>query len=270
MNRFVSAICSILCLFIQANAQGNSDSMNEGAKSMVSASSLIAEEGGSALSDSIKKSGQALPPDLLQVDVMPTLISRKDPHYPETALKAGIEGMVYVKILVGTDGKPMQVDVVKSDAEVLNAAAVDAAKQFVFTPASKDNKPVDVWVTVPFKFKLAPGKKQVERNAQVLPSQVHKPTVLVVTGPKALEGLINYPREAIRKRIEGAVGAMVRLNDEKHTTEVKILSGIGGGCDEEVLHALSTYKFYEDKNLPKFEEAGAVSVAVQFILPAKK
>ena len=30
-----------------------------------------------------------------------------------------------------------------------------AARQFIFTPAMKDKKPVAVWITLPFKFKLA-------------------------------------------------------------------------------------------------------------------
>jgi Gram-negative bacterial TonB protein C-terminal len=32
--------------------------------------------------------------------------------------------------------------------------AIDAAKQFIFNPAMKEGKPVDVWVTFPFHFRL--------------------------------------------------------------------------------------------------------------------
>ncbi|GAG02318.1 unnamed protein product, partial [marine sediment metagenome] len=33
--------------------------------------------------------------------------------------------------------------------------AVKAAMSFVFTPAYMNNGPVSVWVSIPFKFKLA-------------------------------------------------------------------------------------------------------------------
>jgi len=46
----------------------------------------------------------------------------------------------------------------KSDAEIFNEPALEAAKQFIFTPAYMNNGPVAVWVSVPFKFKLADKK----------------------------------------------------------------------------------------------------------------
>jgi outer membrane biosynthesis protein TonB len=45
--------------------------------------------------------------------------------------------------------------VVKSDFEILSEAAVEAAKQFVFTPAYVTGGPVAVWVAIPFDFRLA-------------------------------------------------------------------------------------------------------------------
>ena len=42
----------------------------------------------------------------------------------------------------------------KSDAEILNQPAIDAAMQFVFTPAMQHSGPVSVWVSIPFKFNL--------------------------------------------------------------------------------------------------------------------
>ena len=270
MKHYMITLSVILCYAMQVNAQEESNAMNGAPDILAPATSIIAEHVSGARSDTVKKPSEMPPLDYITVDVMPAVKSRKDPYYPEVAQKAGIEGMVYVKIWVGTDGTPKQVEVAKSDAEVLNDAALDAARHFVFTPAYKDNKPVNVWVTLPFKFKLAPGQKQIEKNARELPSKVKKPTVLVVRGPKALESLITYPDEAIRKGSEGAVAVTVRLNKERHATEVKITSGMGGGCDDEVLRAVSTYKFYEDRDLQVSEEKGTVSIVVQFILPAQK
>lgn len=91
-------------------------------------------------------------------DPMPTLVKRADPMYPKSALKAGIEGTVYVKALVDTEGKVARVEVVKSDAKELDSAAIDAAKKFTFKAAVSSGKPVEAWVTIPFKFKLSDGK----------------------------------------------------------------------------------------------------------------
>ena len=98
------------------------------------------------------------PADFVPVEKMPEIVRRVEPKYPELAIRAGLEGKVFVKIWVDKEGKVKQVIVQKSDAEIFNEAAVEAARQFVFTPAYMNNGPVAVWVSVPFKFKLADRK----------------------------------------------------------------------------------------------------------------
>ena len=92
--------------------------------------------------------------DFVPVEKMPQVVNSATPIYPDLAKRAGIEGTVYVKILVNKEGKPVKAVVVKSDSEVFNQPAVDAAMKFVFTPAIQHKNPVMVWVVVPFKFKL--------------------------------------------------------------------------------------------------------------------
>jgi TonB family protein len=55
---------------------------------------------------------------------------------------------------VTKEGKIKQVVIIKSDSEIFNQAAINAAKQFVFTPALSAAGPVAVWVTFPFIFSL--------------------------------------------------------------------------------------------------------------------
>ena len=88
------------------------------------------------------------------MDKQPTVLSQVPPVYPDSAKKAGVEGTVYVKILVSEEGKAVKAIVIKSDNVVFNQPSIDAALKFVFTPAIKDKVPVMVWVVVPFKFKL--------------------------------------------------------------------------------------------------------------------
>jgi periplasmic protein TonB len=97
------------------------------------------------------------PPDMnafVPVEKMPQVVVSVPPVYPDLAKRAGVEGTVYVKILVNKEGKAIKAVVIKSDSEVFNQPATDAAMKFVFTPAIQHKSPVTVWVVVPFKFKL--------------------------------------------------------------------------------------------------------------------
>lgn len=84
----------------------------------------------------------------------PEIVKKVTPKYPDMALRAGLEGTVWVKILVDKDGKPKKAVVIKSTTEIFNDAAVEAAMQFIFTPAVMNNGAVRVWVALPFKFQL--------------------------------------------------------------------------------------------------------------------
>jgi protein TonB len=94
------------------------------------------------------------PPDFVPVNILPQFVKQVKPNYPEIARKARIEGTVWVKIWVTKEGKVKEVVIAKSDNEVFNQVAIDAAKQCVFTPAVSGAGPVAVWVTFPFKFDL--------------------------------------------------------------------------------------------------------------------
>jgi len=94
------------------------------------------------------------PPDFVPVEKQPVPVKAPQPDYPEIARRAGVEGTVWVKILVDKEGKAKKAVVMKSDAEIFNEPAIKAALQWVFTPAMMNNGPVAVWAAVPFKFKL--------------------------------------------------------------------------------------------------------------------
>ena len=98
------------------------------------------------------------PPPYRLVEEMPKIVRSVEPVYPEIAVRSGLTGTVYVKIWVDKEGKPREVSVVKSDEEIFTDAAIAAAKQFLFTPAYMNSGPVAVWVTIPFRFRLADRK----------------------------------------------------------------------------------------------------------------
>ena len=97
------------------------------------------------------------PPDFVPVEKQPQIVSQVIPKYPELAQRAGIEGRVLVKIWVDKDGKPHKAVVLKSDAQIFEEPAKEAAMQYRFTPAIMNKGPVAVWVVIPFTFKLNQG-----------------------------------------------------------------------------------------------------------------
>jgi protein TonB len=76
--------------------------------------------------------------------------------YPEMARRAGVEGRVSVKVLIGKDGrpKPGRTIVEETASELLNPAAIKAIMGQVFPPATQNGQPVEVWVVIPIVFRL--------------------------------------------------------------------------------------------------------------------
>jgi protein TonB len=91
--------------------------------------------------------------DYVYVEELPEAITKVAPVYPDIARQASVDGTVLVQALVGKDGKVKDAKVVKS-IPMLDDAAVNAVKQWVFKPALSNNKPVAVWVAVPVRFSL--------------------------------------------------------------------------------------------------------------------
>jgi len=94
----------------------------------------------------------------VEVDKYPEVIESGEPIYPEEATKNGIEGKVFVKVLVDKNGNPKKTVILKSENEIFNNAAMEAAKKCKFTPATQKGKPIAVWVVLPYKFALKDKK----------------------------------------------------------------------------------------------------------------
>lgn len=94
-------------------------------------------------------------PDVfIPVERNPVLVESPAPIYPELARMAQIEGTVVVRALVGKDGKVKEAFVLKRGNDLLDKAALEAVASYVFLPAMQNQRPVAVWVTIPFRFAL--------------------------------------------------------------------------------------------------------------------
>jgi TonB family protein len=105
------------------------------------------------------------PPDYVPYDQAPEAINQEQPKYPALALKAGLEGTVWTKLWVDETGRVFQAYVTKSDASIFEQSALEAARQWRFKPAMAKGKPIAVWVSVPFRFKIAGYPNEMRTDA---------------------------------------------------------------------------------------------------------
>ena len=73
------------------------------------------------------------------------------PIFPADAVAAGVEGTVVLTAVLGKDGAVRDVAVV-TGVPVLNDAALNAVRLWVFTPTLLNGVPVEVAMTVTVNF----------------------------------------------------------------------------------------------------------------------
>jgi protein TonB len=83
----------------------------------------------------------------------PTKVKDVKPVYPDAAKTARAAGVVIVEATIGANGKVIAAKVLRS-VPMLDEAALDAVRQWEFTPTLLNGKPVPVVMTVTINFKL--------------------------------------------------------------------------------------------------------------------
>ena len=77
------------------------------------------------------------------------------PRYPLDAVAAKIEGIVILEAWVGMDGRVIDASVLRS-VPLLDQAAIDAVRQWEYTPTLLNGAPTPVIMTVTVAFTLPP------------------------------------------------------------------------------------------------------------------
>ena len=81
----------------------------------------------------------------------PKVLSNPDPDWPEK--ERGKQGTVVLLLVVGSDGLPREIKVVRSLSPGLDNAAVEAVRKWKFAPGTKDGKPVAFKINVEVAFR---------------------------------------------------------------------------------------------------------------------
>ena len=82
-------------------------------------------------------------------------IFRIDPDYPREALIDGIEGYVRLKVLIGTDGSVLDVEVTEAEpGRTFVRNAIRAVRRWKFKPRIVNGVPEEQWATTSVVFEL--------------------------------------------------------------------------------------------------------------------
>jgi protein TonB len=84
----------------------------------------------------------------------PKKLKSVNPTYPDIAKQARVQGVVILECTISPQGKVTDVKILRG-IPLLDAAAVDAVKQWVYSPTLLNGVPVPVIMTVTVNFKLS-------------------------------------------------------------------------------------------------------------------
>ena len=84
----------------------------------------------------------------------PRALDTPDPEYSEEARKAKYQGTCVLWLIVDQSGKPRDIKVARSLGMGLDEKAIEAVRNWKFSPAMKDGKPVAVQINVEVNFRL--------------------------------------------------------------------------------------------------------------------
>ena len=90
-----------------------------------------------------------------EVDVKAEITSKPEAKSTREARRAGVQGVVIVKVLLLGNGKLDRVRVVRRLPFGLTENSILAACEVKFKPAMKAGQPVSQWVTLEYAFRLA-------------------------------------------------------------------------------------------------------------------
>jgi TonB family protein len=109
------------------------------------------------------------------------------PVYPPMAVASHVQGIVILEATIGADGKVEDAKVIRS-IPLLDQAALDAVRQWEFTPTLLNGVPVPVVMALTVNFSLPSGSNS-QRTSEALPPHSVPQTSPCADQPKTLTEL---------------------------------------------------------------------------------
>lgn len=177
---------------------------------------------------------------------------------------------VVLKIYVNKRGKVEKTEIISSDNNELNQVIEDAIKKYDgFTPARKNGQFVDYWIKVPFLFSKSDGKltRMYNANPEIEDIQLDK---MPEVDLNKLMGLVKYPEDAYKQKIEGKVIASVLIDEEGKASEIKIISSDNIMLNASAINAINEYGKFEPAEKDSKKVKSWVSIPFTFVYAEKE
>jgi TonB family protein len=82
------------------------------------------------------------------------VLSKPEPSYTESARRAGVQGRTILRAVFSSDGEVKNIRVLQALPFGLTTAAIQAARLIKFTPATKEDRPVSMYIQLEYNFHL--------------------------------------------------------------------------------------------------------------------
>ena len=163
------------------------------------------------------------------------ILTTVPPVYPPIAKAAHVAGAVVLHAIIGKDGMVETLTAI-SGAEMLRFAAIDAVRQWRYTPYLLNGQPVEVDTTVTVSFNLTdttavtsvPGDQPGAETGAAPPAA---PTRIARIAGGVMAGQILtkvppvYPDEAKAKHIDGTVVMRAVIGRDGNIANLTVISG---------------------------------------------
>ena len=108
--------------------------------------------------------GGGIPFEAIKIEPDPVIVGARlntryadefQPAYPVGMLRRELEGEVSVRVLVGTNGRVKDIQLIDSPhVDFWTATRKQALKKWRFIAATKDGKPIESWMTLKVRFEI--------------------------------------------------------------------------------------------------------------------
>jgi len=113
----------------------------------------------------------------LAAKVSPKVSHSVSPAYPAELFAKNVQGKAVLNVVVTDTGDVGKVDIVSADFPEFGTSAMEAVKQWKFSPATEDGKAITMTVQVPIVFTLPPDKRFNAKMGRDVFKQISDPIV---------------------------------------------------------------------------------------------
>jgi len=208
---------------------------------------------GAVFQSVVTASAQPPYPYIAPIDTAPT--QRVDPVYPAQAMAAGVEGDVQFRIIVGTDGRVRNAQLIGGNP-LLEAAAREAVSQYLYSPfkmANGEGAECETTVTVPFRLNGAPPVQSMDavEEMRVLTRNYHaeyggaNSAGPIGDHPPQLRSKVEpeYPFGLRTQKIQGTVILAATIGADGVPKDIHVARSADPGLNAEALAVAGRWRF---------------------------